>query len=181
MAFQAKWKNPSGTRTYHAWRSMRRRCADTTNPNYGGRGIKVCPEWESYDTFYEDMGECPEGYSLDRKDNVQGYNPDNCRWATIREQLNNQRRNRLITYNDKTQTLSYWAEELGISLDTLHHRLRRLPLERALVAGSIRPLWKHGTRQGYTVGCRCEECKTAHNLRMRELRKKRKEKDYEYL
>jgi hypothetical protein len=170
--FRPKWENPSGTRTYYAWRSMRARCADTTNPNYGGRGISVCPEWSSYDQFYKDMGECPAGHSLDRKDNDVGYCPDNCRWVTIREQLNNQRRNRRITFTGKTQTLSYWAEELGVSLDTLHHRLRRLPVEAALVAGSIRRPWRHGTRNGYETGCRCNECKEAHNARMRERRKK---------
>lgn len=181
MAFQAKWKNPSGTRTYYAWRSMRARCADTSDPNYGGRGISVCPEWESYDTFFDDMGECPPGHSIDRANNDLGYTPHNCRWVTTREQLNNQRRNRIINFNGKSQTLSYWAEELGVSLDTLHHRLRRMPLERALVAGSLRSPWVHGSRQGYTKGCRCSECKAAHNLRMRELRHKKKEKDYEHI
>lgn len=174
MVFQRKWKNPSGTRTYYAWRSMRGRCADTNDPHYGGRGVSVCPEWESYDTFFGDMGECPPGYSLDRINNDLGYAPHNCRWATIREQLNNQRRNRVIDFNGKSQTLSYWAEELGITTDALHHRLRRLPIERAMVSGSIRPVWEHGSRQGYTKGCRCSKCKDAHNLRMRELRIKRK-------
>lgn len=177
MVFQPKWKNPSGTRTYYAWRSMRIRCADKSNPNYGGRGITVIPAWDDYDQFYADMGECPIGYSLDRIDNNLGYTPLNCRWATNREQLNNQRRNRVIDFNGKSQTLSYWAEELGVSLDTLHRRLHRLPLERAMVAGSIRPIWQHGSRQGYTKGCRCSKCKDAHNLRMRELRRKRKQYD----
>lgn len=175
MAFQSKWKNPSGTRTYYAWRSMRARCADKNNPHYGGRGITVTPAWDDYDQFYVDMGECPAGYSLDRTDNDVGYTPQNCRWATAREQLNNQRRNRVIEFNGKSQTLSYWAEELGVALDTLHHRLRRLPIERALVAGSIRPVWAHGSRQGYNKGCKCMECKNAHNSRMRELRRKRKQ------
>lgn len=174
MVFQPKWKNPSGTRTYYAWRSMRARCADTNDPHYGGRGISVCPEWESYDAFFGAMGECPTGYSLDRIDNNAGYTPSNCRWVTMREQLNNQRRNRVITHNGKTQTLSYWAEELGVAIDTLHQRLRRLPLERAMVEGSLRRIWEHGSRQGYTKGCRCDKCRTAHNLRMRELRRKRK-------
>lgn len=177
MVSRRKWDNPSGTRTYYAWRSMRTRCADIDNPNYGGRGILVCAEWASYDRFYADMGECPPGHSLDRIDNDGNYEPSNCRWATVREQLNNQRRNRIIEYNGKSQTLSYWAEELGISLDTLHHRLRRLPLDRALVAGNIRPKWDHGSRAGYEHGCRCEECKTAHNRRMRKLRAKRKAKE----
>jgi len=125
--------------------------------------------------FFEDMGERPEGRTLERINNNKGYSPANCRWATMREQLNNQRRNRRITFNGKTQTLSYWADELGIRADTLHHRLRRLPLERALSPGSIRPPWKHGTRHAYETGCRCQICKETHNARMRELRRKRKE------
>lgn len=152
---------------------MRARCADINNPNYGGRGIAVAAAWDSYDQFYADMGECAAGYSLDRIDNTLGYAAHNCRWATNREQLNNQRRNRVISFNGKSQTLSYWAEDLGVSLDTLHHRLRRLPIERAMVAGSLRPVWVHGSRQGYTKGCRCTECKNAHNSRMRELRSKK--------
>lgn len=170
MAFNKKWINPSGTRTYYAWRSMRTRCADKDNPNYGGRGITVCSEWGDYDLFFRDMGECPIGYSLDRVDNNKGYTPDNCRWATVRQQLNNQRRNRRISFNGKTQTLSYWAEELGVSLDTLHHRLVRLPLEKALVAGKISEHWKHGTRKGYERGCRCDACRETHNARMRARR-----------
>lgn len=175
MGFKQKWKNPAGTRTYYAWRSMHARCRDLSNPNYGGRGISVCPEWVSYDTFYDDMGECPDRHSLDRIDNNAGYSPSNCRWVTIREQLNNQRRNRRITHMGKTQTLSQWAEELGIRLDTLSKRLSRLPVESALRSGIIRPAWQHGTRGGYEIGCRCDDCRATHNERMRKYRTKRKE------
>lgn len=159
---------------------MRNRCLSKSNASwdhYGGRGITFCDRWKSYDAFFDDMGECPEGYSLERIDNNGNYEPENCKWATIREQLNNQRRSRFIEFNGKRQTLSYWADELGISLDTLHHRLRRLPLEAALVAGSIKPIWKHGTRAGYELHkCKCDECRLAHNERMRASRKRRIEK-----
>lgn len=172
MDSRRKWKNPAGTRTYYAWRSMHARCRDQGNPHYGGRGIVVCPEWVSYDRFYEDMGECPVGHSLDRTDNDAGYAPTNCRWVTIRAQLNNQRRNRRITYKGKTQTLAQWAEELGVRLDTLSKRLSRLPIEGAMQPGTIRPPWRHGTRYGYETGCRCDDCRIAHNKRMREYRVK---------
>jgi hypothetical protein len=175
MGFKQKWKNPAGTRTYYAWRSMHARCRDLNNPHYGGRGIAVCPEWASYDTFYDDMGECPDRHSLDRIDNNLGYAPGNCRWVTLREQLNNQRRNRRITYMGRTQTLSYWAEELGVKPDTLHKRLGRMPLEQALKPGNLRKPWDHGTRRGYEVGCRCDDCRAAHNQRMRVHRARRKE------
>ena len=174
MGFKQKWKNPAGTRTYYAWRSMHVRCRDLDNPHYGGRGISVCPEWSSYDVFFKDMGECPVGHSLDRTDNNAGYAPDNCRWVTLREQLNNQRRNRRITYAGKTQTLAQWAEELGIRLDTLSKRLSRMSVEDAMRPGTIRPPWRHGTRHGYETGCRCNDCRSAHNERMQKHRAREK-------
>lgn len=83
-----------GTRTYRSWVAMRARC---NNPktrdyaSYGGRGITVCERWESFENFLEDMGERPPGKSLDRINNDLGYLPDNCRWATAKEQANNRR------------------------------------------------------------------------------------------
>lgn len=81
--------------TYHTWISMRERCR---NPNatkyelYGGRGIKVCERWESFENFLADVGPRPSGRTLDRFPNKDGdYEPSNVRWATILEQRNNQR------------------------------------------------------------------------------------------
>lgn len=87
---------PNGrpTRTYNAWVSMRQRCYNPRNPdypNYVGSGIKVCDRWYSVDNFFEDMGICPDGWTLERKDNSKDYEPGNCKWATWSEQRLNQR------------------------------------------------------------------------------------------
>lgn len=85
----------SGTPTYRSWRAMLNRC---TNPNfigyaqYGGRGITVCDRWREFAAFLADMGERPEGMTLDRIDVDGPYRPDNCRWATISQQNANKRR-----------------------------------------------------------------------------------------
>lgn len=181
MAFTKKWGAPTGTKAYYAWRSMRSRCTNKNNPSwkhYGGRGIAVCSQWaEDYDAFFRDMGNPPtEKHSLDRVDNNAGYSPTNCRWATPKEQLNNQRRNRLIAHSGETNTLSKWSEKLGVTTDALYRRLERgLALEKAFHPGHLNT-WEHGTRAGYeSHGCRCEACKESNNLRHKLRRAARKE------
>lgn len=113
---------------YLAWQNMRARCNRPSHPSYaayGGRGIKVCERWDDYANFLADMGRRPgPGYSIERKDNNGPYSPENCRWATEPEQRRNTRKTRVLTFNGKTQCLTDWAAEIGISLDGLRARLQ---------------------------------------------------------
>lgn len=132
MFFSKSFHKP----TYICWHDMRRRCYDESHnrfQNYGGRGITVCEEWlTSYSSFLKDMGNKPDGYSLDRIDNNLGYSKKNCRWATSKEQANNRTTNALVSYNGETKTVSAWAEELGLTHGALQKRLKEWPLEKAL-------------------------------------------------
>lgn len=120
----------SGKPEYVAWQHIKRRCYNPSEPGYmryGGRGITVCNRWlASFDRFYADMGPKPSPlHSIERIDNNQGYTPENCKWATRKEQNNNQRRSRKLTYKGQVLTVSQWAEVLGISHTVLNNRLFR--------------------------------------------------------
>lgn len=127
---------------YNVWRGVKKRCNTPTYyayPQYGGRGIKICKDWENnFDAFYQ--WALSNGYevglTIDRIDNDGNYEPSNCRWATWKEQGNNRRTNVYITFNGKTQSMSQWADELGITREALHRRLHvyNMPLEIALTA-----------------------------------------------
>jgi hypothetical protein len=111
---------------YNTWSKMKDRCYNPNSisyPNYGGRGVEVCSRWaESFSDFLKDMGERPEGCSLDRLDVFGNYEPSNCRWATRLVQNNNRRDSRKITYRGVTKTLPEWARITGIKRSTLSQR-----------------------------------------------------------
>jgi AP2 domain len=99
------------TGIYKLWTTMIQRCE---NPNatayiyYGGRGISVCDKWHSFKNFYEDMGEKPQGKSLDRINGLLGYCKENCRWATHAEQLSNRRKYQSSQKNTSGVLGVYW-------------------------------------------------------------------------
>lgn len=117
---------------HHSWTQMKQRCRpDADKPHreaYFEKGVKVCDRWlNSFENFYSDMGPRPSKYhSLDRFPDPNGdYKPGNCRWATMKEQCNNRRNNRIIEFNGLSLTLSQWSEKLGVSRNTLRNRMDR--------------------------------------------------------
>lgn len=127
------------TRLYDIWASMKKRCYYHKHKNYkfyGGRGVKVYDEWRNnFQTFYD--WAMNNGYksnlTIDRIDVNGNYEPNNCRWVTMKQQSRNTRRNRYFTYNGETHCISEWCEILGLNYNTINGRLRRkLTIEEAL-------------------------------------------------
>lgn len=116
-----------GTPVYYTWQNMLARCRNPNHKNYsryGGRGIAVCESWSGFPNFYSDMGDRPSPkHTLDRIDNDGDYTPENCRWATRREQSNNISANRCISYQGETLTATQWARRKEINPRTLIARL----------------------------------------------------------
>jgi hypothetical protein len=122
---------------YKAWTAMVRRCSDPHTQmysEYGGRGIKVCDRWQDLAAFMSDMGPRPSPqHSIDRIDNDGDYEPSNCRWATSKEQMNNRRCSRFLTFAGRTQTLAQWATEKGVGWHVIDCRIKRgWSVERAI-------------------------------------------------
>jgi len=120
------------------WSKMKQRCQNPKDSNfkaYGGRGIKVCAEWQDYRNFsaWAKLNGYSDDLTIDRKDNDKGYSPENCRWTDAKAQANNRRNNRMVTYKGITQTLQQWADEIGIQTATLRYRLNNWSNDRALI------------------------------------------------
>lgn len=123
-------RGDKSTLGYSSWKSMRMRCgseAYPAYPYYGGRGIKVCERWSnSFENFLEDMGPRPShNHSLDRIDNDGDYTPENCRWATAEQQVNNRRNSLYVEYGGETLTIGQWALRLGKCRETLRERYHK--------------------------------------------------------
>ena len=126
--------------TYSKYQAMKQRCLNPKHkgwPRYGGRGIKVCERWlNSFENFLADMGESPEGMSIDRIDSDGHYEPANCRWASADEQANNKRNNRRIEIEGMVfASLSRACDHFGISYGVVRGRISRgNSIEQALKA-----------------------------------------------
>ncbi len=124
---------------YRIWLNMKYRC---NNPNasnyfgYGGRGIKVCPRWmESFENFWEDMGERPtKKHSIHRINNDGNYEPSNCKWATKKEQARDKRDSRMIPYKGQIKCLAQWADEFNLPYSVVITRIDHMgwDIHRAL-------------------------------------------------
>lgn len=114
--------------TWKSWRAMRERCLTPSHkdyPRYGAVGITVCQAWaSSFEQFLSDMGERPEGTSIDRIDGGKGYEPGNCRWATSKQQGNNKKSNVLVCVDGVEKTIAEWSEVCGVERKTLEYRIR---------------------------------------------------------
>lgn len=138
------------SRLYRTWCNMRQRCHNKNvkcYPLYGGRGITVCDEWRNdFEAFrcWALSNGYQDNLTIDRKDNNGSYSPNNCRWATHKDQANNTRKTRFLTYNGETHSVSEWARLLGIKQSTLNMRLNKYnwSVEEALRKGAI----KYGTK-----------------------------------
>jgi hypothetical protein len=127
----------TNTPLHKTWMRMNRRCNNKNSESYhryGGRGIKVCDRWKSFENFYNDMfPSYSEGMTLERVDNDKDYEPSNVRWATKKEQANNRSTNRIITSDGVSKTLMQWSEVTGIPRTCIESRIKLgWSVERAL-------------------------------------------------
>ncbi len=116
----------SNSRIYRIWSDMKTRCHNKNSAsykNYGGRGVTLCKRWEIFENFYKDMGDIPRGKTIERIHNEMGYSPDNCRWATQKEQANNKRNNVILVHNGESLTAAQWSDKLKVSRAAIYQRI----------------------------------------------------------
>lgn len=125
-------------REYSIWKALRNRISNHNRNDakyYADKGISICDRWNSFENFYKDMGECPNGYTIDRIDPNGNYCPENCRWANMITQSQNRGDFNLVyTYKGETHVLKEWAKILKIKYTTLYMRIYRsgLSFEEAI-------------------------------------------------
>lgn len=144
----------SYTPEYRAWQQMRLRCIDPEHaayPSYGGRGITVCERWlSSPSTFLADMGPKPSPlHEIDRVDNAKGYSPENCRWATRKQNDRNRRSNRVLEFRGERRCVAEWCDLLGLNTSAVVKRLDAgWPVEKTLST----PIRHKASRRAALVG-----------------------------
>lgn len=160
---------------YLIWKGMKQRCYNKNSngfKNYGGRNIKICNEWvNNFQAFYEwsIYSGYKQGLSIDRIDNNGDYCPEYCRWASHIEQSNNTRKNRYLIYMGKTQTMSEWAREMHMPVNTLRTRLNLgWNVEDAISVPTRmhKPYKKRKSSMNYNQTGRCPEARSCGRLKM---------------
>lgn len=150
------------TRTHKSWDAMLQRCTNQNDPSYsryGGNGIGVCKRWSNFENFLADMGERPEGTTLDRyPDNSGNYSPENCRWATWEQQVHNKKNRLFITHEGITKPLIAWADEKGMPRDLLRKRYHAGMVGNELFSSS------YSRYQGDGNGVKRKRVETRYNL-----------------
>jgi hypothetical protein len=142
---------------YTVWQGMRRRCLNTDFKqwkDYGGRGITICPEWDSYERFASDMGTRPTPqHTLERKDNDKPYCKENCKWATRKEQAINKRNIRFVTIEGVEYKAWELSEKFGVKADTIINRAAEgLSFEACTTPGYL----------NFEKSGRSDQCKNGH-------------------
>lgn len=179
----------TSTRIYKIWFHMCSRCRNPKEKNYYGKNITVCDEWKNdFLNFY--LWSMDNGYTdeltIDRIDSNGNYEPSNCRWATYKQQNNNNCVNRKITYNGETHTIGEWGDITGMGRNLLYERIvtNGFPIEKALTA----PVEKHRTkltqtevieiRQKYNSGTTCQELSKEYKIDESSIQRAVKYKTY---
>lgn len=120
----------SGTTEYYTYHNMLLRCYDSRSdayPWYGGSGIGVCDRWrDSFENFFSDMGLKPSRFhSIERNDSSKDYSPDNCRWATAKEQSRNRRNTRWVTYQGREMSAAEFCEAISVGWSSVRNLLNK--------------------------------------------------------
>lgn len=128
-----KTHGQSRTQLHRIWGGMLKRCRNKDDPRYGGRGIFVCERWHSYENFMADMGKPKKGETLERRDNDGPYSPDNCRWASRKEQGRNTSTTIIVEFGGERMSLSEACERAGLKHHPVYMRMRRgMPFASAI-------------------------------------------------
>ncbi len=157
---------------YQTWHNMFARCLIPgvhNYKNYGGRGIKVCGRWLlSFDSFVEDMGPRPKGYSIDRIDNDGDYEPSNCRWADKKDQARNTQRARWIQFQGKLTHVAEIAQKYGLEQKTVAYRASIGKSDDEIISKT--PMWRNSESQKKAVAVHAAlmrsmtHCKRGHEF-----------------
>lgn len=193
MGFSRKWKNRTNTITYNSWKSMRNRCLfdGGNSKNHKQKGISICSDWvDNFDKFVSDMGDRPEGTTLDRIDSKKGYFKENCRWADWRVQQNNKEFLTSIEHDGETKTIGEWAYELDLNKTEIntaykrHSKYGAKTFEEIFHPGSLRAK-RVSEREnkcnncGTTKSCKWfkdgADCNTCYHRQLRESKRKQLE------